>query len=227
VITSPQFLTICAAAGLTLGSCAKHEPMLWHLDNLRAIAGHELTLAGDPRVIDTQNGKAIEFDGVDDGIFFDVHPLAGLSTFTAEVIFNPYSDGAPEQRFFHMQEDASDQRVMFETRLVENDLWFLDTFIHSNGRKIPLYAIDRQHEVGSWYHAAIVVDGKSFSHFVNGHLELSEAIQYAAQGPGKTSLGVRLNKVGWFKGAIRTVRFTPRVLTPDEFLTAEDSLNAY
>jgi len=211
-----------AVASLALSGCAQHDQVLWQLDNLRRIAGHELTVAGSPRVIDTPNGKAIEFDGVDDGIFLDLHPLAGLSVFTVEVIFNPYAGGSPEQRFFHMQEDVSDQRVMFETRLVDDDRWFLDTFIHSNRQKVPWYAIDKQHSVGTWYHAAMVVDGNSFSHFVNGKMELSAPIQYAAQRPGKTSLGVRLNGVDWFKGAIRTIRFTPRALAPHEFLKAAD-----
>jgi hypothetical protein len=57
---------------------------------------------------------------------------------------------------------------------------------------------------------------------VNGQLELSKEIQFEIQGPGRTSLGVRLNKVNWFKGAIRTARFTPGALTPEEFLAAED-----
>lgn len=111
---------------------------------------------------------------------------------------------------------------MFETRLVDDDLWFLDTFIYSGEQKTPLYAIDSKHEVDLWYHAAIVVDRDSFRHFVNGRLELSEPLQFEPQLPGRTSLGVRLNKVSWFKGAIRTARFTPRALSPAEFLTAED-----
>jgi len=198
------------------------EQLTWRIDNLVEIAGHRVTVLGDPVVIDTPRGKAVEFDGIDDGVFIDVHPLAGMSEFTVEVVFKPYKDGAPEQRFFHMQEDPSQERVMFETRLVDDDQWFLDTFIYSGEQKIPLYAIDNKHAVGSWYHAAIVVDGSSFKHFVNGELELSEAIQFEPQGAGRTSLGVRLNRVNWFKGAIRTARFTPRALTPEEFLTAED-----
>lgn len=201
---------------------AMAEQQTWRIDNLVEIAGHRVTVLGDPVVIDTPHGKAIEFDGIDDGIFIDVHPLASMTEFTVEIVFSPYRDGAPEQRFFHMQEDPSQERVMFETRLVDGDQWFLDTFIYSGEQKIPLYAEDHQHQVDSWYHAAIVVDGSSFKHFVDGELELSEAIQFEAQGPGRTSLGVRLNKVNWFKGAIRTARFTPLALTPEEFLTAED-----
>lgn len=210
------------AAVLALSACVRAEQVVWHLDNLDEVGGHALTVEGDPKVIDTPHGKAIEFDGVDDGIFLDVHPLARLSTFTVEVIFSPYKHGEPEQRFFHMQEEPSQERVMFETRLVDGDLWFLDTFVFSGEQKIPLYAEDNKHELDKWYHAAIVVDENSFTHFVNGELELSEAIRFEPQRPGRTSLGVRLNKVNWFKGAIRTVRITPRALVPEEFLTAED-----
>lgn len=213
---------IFSAVGLAAYGSVNAEQVIWRLDNLETIGGYPIVIEGDPRVIDTVSGTAIEFDGIDDGIFLDVHPLAGVSTFTVEVVFNPYRDGEPEQRFFHMQEDPSQERVMFETRLVDGDQWFLDTFIYSGEQKIPLYAEGHKHDVGSWYHAAIVVDESSFSHYVNGELELSEPIQFEAQEAGRTSLGVRINKVNWFKGAIRTARFTPRALTPDEFLTAED-----
>ncbi|WNH07947.1 T9SS type A sorting domain-containing protein [Thalassobellus suaedae] len=35
---------------------------------------------------------------------------------------------------------------------------------------------------------------------------------------GQTSLGVRLNKVSWFKGAIHSVKVTPSALSPTEFM---------
>lgn len=213
---------IACIAVLVTGGCATSDDVVWRLDNVEVIGGHAVTVEGDPKVIETANGKAIEFDGIDDGIFFDVHPLVGMSTFTVEVIFKPYSGGAPEQRFFHMQEDPSEERVMFETRLVDDGLWFLDTFIFSGDQKIPLYAIDNKHVVDAWYHAAIVVDEESFKHYVNGELELSEKIQFETQNSGRTSLGVRINKVNWYKGAIRTARFTPRALAPADFLSAED-----
>ena len=201
---------------------ASKGQVTWNLDNLDTIAGNPVIVEGDPEVIDTPDGKAIQFDGVDDGIFLDTNPLAGMSEFTVEVIFRPDVDGAPEQRFFHMQEGDTDDRVMFETRLVENRDWFLDTFIMSGEQKIPLYAEHDLHPLNQWYHAAIVVDGKSFTHFVNGQKELSEPLDFEAMQAGKTSLGVRLNRVNWFKGAVRTARFTPRALSPEEFLTAGD-----
>jgi PelA/Pel-15E family pectate lyase len=201
---------------------APDDATLWHLDNLDSIGGHHVTVAGEPKVIATPAGKAIEFDGIDDALFLDINPLAGLAAFTVEIVFSPYADGAAEQRFFHIQENESVSRVLFETRLVENRLWFLDTFIQSGAKKVVNLAQDDRHAIGPWYHAAIVVDGKSFKHFVNGRQELEKELAYVVQKSGRTSLGVRLNKVNWFKGAIRTIRVTPRPLTPNEFLSAED-----
>lgn len=216
----PKFLLgsfVCVA----LCACVAGEEVTWNFDSLSEIGGHAATVAGDPKIISTELGKAIEFDGVDDGVFLDVHPLEGYSTFTVEVIFRPYSDGASEQRFFHMQEAASESRVMFETRLVDNEFWFLDTFIKSGEQSVTHYASDKLHPIGPWYHVAIVVDELTFSHFVDGQLELTAELEYKAQRAGLTSLGVRLNEVHWFRGAIKKVRITPRALQPREFLPDE------
>lgn len=218
----PGTLLGLAAACLSVCGSADAEQIVWRFDNLDAVGGHAITVEGEPKVIDTPAGKAIEFDGVDDGLFLDVHPLAGMTTFTVEVVFRPYRSGAAEQRFFHMQEDPSQERVMFETRLVGEDQWFLDTFIYSGEQKIPLYAEEHKHSIDAWYHAAIVVDEASFRHYVNGELELAEPIRFESQASGRTSIGVRLNRIDWFKGAIRTARFTPRALAPEDFLTARD-----
>ena len=194
------------------------EQQVWQLDNLVNIGGHPVEVVGEPQVIETPEGNALEFDGVDDAIFLNVHPLAGWDIFTVEVIFKPYADGLKEQRFFHMQEADTNERVMFETRLTDDNRWFLDTFIRSGEGNHTMYAEDHKHPIGPWYHAAIVVDGKTFKHFVNGKLELIKEIEFAPQDPGRTSLGVRINQVYWYKGAIRTARFTHGVLKPEEFL---------
>ncbi len=214
------FITMTCA--VFLGAGEKEQHVIWNLDNLEEIGGHKVTVEGDPKVIDTPHGKAIEFDGVDDGIFFDVHPLAGMTEFTVEVIFQPYADGLEEQRFFHMQEHGTSERVMFETRLTDDNLWYIDTFMQTGGQNNTMLAIGDKHELGPWYHAAIVVDGKTFKHYVNGRMELGKEVVFTPQKPGQTSLGVRLNKVYWYKGAIRKARFTPRAISPSEFLTAED-----
>lgn len=196
------------------------EPVVWRLDNLESIGGRKPTVVGKPRVVTVGKEKWLEFDGQADGLFLDVHPLAGLKQFTVEVVFRPDANGLPEQRFFHMQEADSDDRVMFETRLTKDGKWFLDTYIKSGDGNYTQLADKFHHPLGPWYHAAIVMDGSEMRHYVNGQLEMSTKAVYKPQRPGQTSLGVRQNKVHWYKGALKTARFTPRVLEVKEFLKA-------
>ncbi len=199
---------------------ASPKPIVWKFDRLDRIGGHETTVVGAPQLLEIDHAKAIVFDGKRDGLFFEVHPLAGAKQFTVELIFRPDEDGRPEQRFFHMQENESDDRVMFETRLVGNNgnkKWFLDTFIKSGEQESTLYAETHHHTIGPWYHAALVVDDRQMRHYVSGKLELTADLDYQPQQPGRTSVGVRLNKVYWYHGAIREARFTRRALLPKEF----------
>jgi len=191
----------------------------WKLDNLSSIGGQRTTVVGAPRVIETTWGRAVEFDGSRDALFVDVHPLAGAERFTAEVIFRPDPGGSEEQRFLHLQESGSKDRVLFEIRLTDDGRWFLDTYIKTGGKGHTLGARGFKHPLGPWYHAALVVDGEQMRHYVNGEMELSRKIEFRPQGSGRTSLGTRINEVHWFKGAIRTARFSTRVLSPSEFLT--------
>jgi hypothetical protein len=195
------------------------KPVVWNLDNLERIGGHQVTIVGKPRVIDTESGKAIEFGGKEDAIYVPANPLAGLKQFTAEVIFRPAAGGPKEQRFLHFQPDGNEDRVLFETRLPEDGKWFLDTYLQSGETtKCTLFADKFPHPLGPWYHAAIVVDGKTMRHFVNGKEELSSEIALTPLATGQTSIGVRFNKVHWYQGAIRQIRITPSVLRPAEFV---------
>lgn len=191
---------------------------LWSLERVDQIGEHAATVLGEPRAIDTTIGKAIEFDGKDDGILLDVNPLQGLTLFTVEVIFRPAADGPREQRFVHFQENGTENRFLFEIRVTSGNRWFLDTFIKSGEGNYTQLAEKFPHPIGSWQHAAAVVDGRMMRHYVNGVEEMSTPVVYAAQGPGRTSLGVRINRVSWYRGAIRQIRVTPAVLTPESFL---------
>lgn len=193
-------------------------PITWNIDRLDAIGGQAATVAGAPKVIEIQSGKAVEFDGKGDGLFLETNPLAGLKEFTAEVIFRPAAGGPKEQRFWHMQEEGSDNRLLFETRLTDDGRWFLDTFLKSGESSATLLAKESLHAIGPWYHAAVTFDGQTMRHFVNGTEELSAAVKFEPLKAGRTSLGVRLNRVSWYQGAIRQVRVSPRVLEAREFL---------
>ena len=74
------------------------------------------------------------------------------------------------------------------------------------------------HPLGMWYHVAAVYDGKVFSNYVNGVQEGAASIELSPQGPGRSSIGIRINLVDPFKGAVHSARFTGRALTPAEFL---------
>jgi hypothetical protein len=200
-----------------LAASAGAAAQMWHIDNLEKVGGLPVTVLGDPKVIDAPGGKALEFNGVDDAVFLNVHPLAGAKTWTWEVIFRPASGGAPEQRFFHLQEDGTDNRMLFEIRVIGNQ-WCLDSFAKSGDSQHALLDRMKLHPLDAWYHAAAVYDGHEFRNYVDGVLEGSAEIHLEPQNAGQTSIGVRINKVNYFKGAILSARMTPRALNPKEFL---------
>jgi hypothetical protein len=220
-------LTVIAAL---LASCASEQPVLlndivaideptsitWDIDSLETIGGHPVEVLGDPQVIETPDGPAVEFDGDEDALFLPAHPLTGAETFTWEVIFRPDSGGGAEQRFFHLQVEGKEDRLLFETRLSETD-WHLDAFASAGGSQ-PLIDPEKTFPLDRWYHIAQVYDGTTYAAYVNGELQASAEVDLLSQGVGRTSIGVRINLVDYFKGAVRQARFTDRALTPAEFL---------
>lgn len=190
----------------------------WKIDNLKKIGDHAVEVLGSPKVIKTDRGNAVIFDGVRDGIFIQNNPLAGSDKFTIEAIFRPDAGGEKEQRWLHIEDtDNVENRAMLETRLNGGE-WFLDTFLKSGDSRMPLFAENFKHPVGRWFHIALVYDGTEMRHYVDGKLELSGKISFKKFGNGITSIGVRQNKVYWFKGAVLKARLTNRALTPKQFM---------
>jgi hypothetical protein len=68
---------------------------------------------------------------------------------------------------------------------------------------------------------AFVVNQGELSTYVNGKKELATTIRFTPIQTGKSSLGVRLNHLSWFKGAIEQVRITSKALNADELLQTE------
>ena len=204
---------------------ATADSVVWTFDRLDNIGGHNTTVLGDPDVIDSPVGKAVEFDGVDDALFIDDHPLAGAGQFTWEAIFRP-DGGAPEQRWFHLSERDpatgadTDNRMLFEIR-VAGDRWFLDSYNQSGTASKALMNRTALHPLRAWYHVASVYDGREFSNYVDGVKEGSAELYLAPHRQGHTSVGVRINKVFYFKGAVHLARFTRRALSPAEFLRSQ------
>jgi putative heme-binding domain-containing protein len=200
------------------------ETTIWTFDRLENIGGYKTTILGHPKVIDSPAGKAVEFDGMNDALFIDNHPLAGATTFTFEAIFRP-DGGQREQRWFHLSEQDpntgadTDNRMLFEIR-VAGDQWYLDSYNQSGSENKALMNRNALHPLGAWYHVASVYDGKEFRNYVNGVQEGSAELKLAPHGAGHASVGVRINKVYYFKGAVHLARFTRRALAPSEFLKA-------
>jgi hypothetical protein len=221
-------VAICLVLSMSVGATNAPWPgqgldsEIWTFDRLENIGGHKTTVLGQPRIIDSPVGKAVEFDGVDDALFIDSHPLAGAEAFTWEAIFRP--DGGPrEQRWFHLSErDATtgadtENRMLFEVRVVE-DKWFFDSYNQSGSASSTLMNKTALHPLGVWHHVASVYNGKEFSNYVDGTREGAAEVHLAPHQPGHASVGVRINKVFYFKGAVHMARFTRRALAPTEFL---------
>ena len=74
------------------------------------------------------------------------------------------------------------------------------------------------HPVDAWHVASLVYDGATMTHYVDRRRELSSPATFVPLATGRTAIGMRLNRVSWFKGQVRHIRITPRALTPDRLL---------
>jgi acetyl esterase/lipase len=216
------FATIAAPLAARAEDPAQ-TPVVWTVDRTDQLGEHQTTVVGMPRVVESVDGKAVQFDGKGDALLVDANPLAGLKQFTVEVVFQPHAGGPKEQRFLHLQEAGSENRLLFETRLTDDGRWFLDTYVKTGTGEATLFAKESLHAIGPWFHAAVVVDGKTMRHFVNGKEELKADLAFEPLGKGQTSLGVRINKVFWYKGAVRQIRITPRTLEPKDFVALTEA----
>lgn len=214
-----------AACGTVPAAPPQVAGKAWVFDRLSDIGGVATRMEGQPQLVDSPWGKAVRFDGVDDALFIDEHPLAGAATFTIEALFRP-DGGAFEQRWLHLASDESEApvpgggtpgtRFLFEIRVVGNE-WYLDAFARGPGYNQALMFPDKRFPVGQWFHVAQTFDGTTYRAYVNGVLQGEAPLAFTPQGPGRSSVGVRINRVNWFNGAVREARFTPRGLTPSEF----------
>ena len=207
---------------LALGCSGAPEPAAidWTTDRIASFDDQAIEIDGEPSVIESPFGPALYFDGQDDALQIDSHPLQGAGEFTIEMLFRPDSGGSSEQRVLHLQQDDSSDRILLETRLV-GEQWFMDSYIKSDDEGYTLFAREHLHPLDQWFHVALVVDGERMTQYVNRRRELTRKIEFLPPATGRTSLGVRINHVDWFRGAVRRIRFTPSALSPDEFFAVE------
>ena len=212
---------------LTPGLAAQ-QPTTWRFDNLHTISGNVTTIVGSPKVVDTDLGKAIHFTGdhdAGDALFLPTLPLTGALDYSFEVIFRPSASGKPEQRFFHLQEDGTQSRRMFEIR-IHGSKWCIDTVAVSavagqpDSRDGIMLNCDEEHlfPVDRWYAIATTYDGKMLRTYVNGILQGESAVALRPLGKGGTSIGTRYTRRDFFTGDIFEARFSPKALPVAELL---------
>ena len=204
--------------------CSAQGREVWRFDQTATVDGHTTKVLGHPQIVDTEIGKAVAFNGVDDALLVDVHPLAGAATWTWEMIFKPDADGKPAQRIFHLQSvdpatgtDFANERMLFEIRIRDGQ-WCLDSFATAGGHARTLLNCEKMHPFGKWYRVTAVYDGKMLHNYVGDELQGEGELELPAERPGRASLGTRIDLRDYYKGAVYEARFTPRALPAAEFL---------
>jgi hypothetical protein len=233
MFSRPKPFTLAGALFVALATVSlmaqtnSSSAQIWHFDSLQTIDGHAVEVVGAPKLIDTPAGKAVHFNGSTDVIYLPVHPLAGATTFTWEVIFRP-DGGHEEQRFFHLQESANgvdgDSRMLFEIRVI-GDQWCLDGFVKSGENGLTLIDRAKLFPIGRWYRVTLVYDGRDLHAYVDNALQGEGPLPFVPQTSGRTSVGMRINKISPFHGAVLEARMTPKALAPAEFLALPAGLN--
>ena len=222
-----SYKVTCAALmlGVALVLPARAQEV-WRFDQTAALGGHATKVLGHPAVVDTPMGKAVQFNGVDDALFVGVHPLAGATTWTWEMIFKPDADGNAEQRVFHLQSvdaatgvDVPNERMLFEIR-IRDGKWCLDSFATAGGQSRALLDCSpaKEHPFGQWYRVTAVYDGKMLHNYVGDELQGEGPLVIPAERPGRSSVGTRIDLRDYYKGAMYEARFTKSALEVKDFL---------
>lgn len=190
----------------------------WAVGELEPEGLPAVDVRGAPAVCPSPYGPALSFDGEHDALVFDANPLAEAQELTLEALFMPVAGGAFEQRFVHIQSSHAGDRLLLETRMPEPDVWYADTYVCSGRTDQPLNDPALSHAAGQWYTMAMTLTPREMVQYVNGRCELSAPVHFRPIGAGRVSVGMRINGVYPFKGAIRAVRMTACVLPADDLL---------
>jgi hypothetical protein len=196
--------------GFTAWAMFETDKITWHLNDIKQVGGYTPVVLGSPVVKIEGKDSGVFFNGINDGLVVPAIPIEGWPKFTIEVLFKPDSDGPVAPRFIHF-EDTLANRCTFELRLTKNKEWYFDGFLRNGLTKKGITLIDsaKLHPADRWYWAALVYDGAKMYSYINGQKELEHEMDLRPFTKGNFSLGVRLNKVNWFKGQIRTIVFHP------------------
>ena len=204
-------LFLASAAAVSAG------PMVdWRLDQGPNFVGEApVTVLGNPQALADGNWHYAQFNGVSDGYIVERNPLEGWTRFSIELLVRADPDGEGEPRFLNIG-DANGTVLTMEFRLGKDSSWALDGYVKQEEVHLKLFDETRRHPAGKWHWVALTYDGKTLTSYVDGQKELSGEVALRPFTAGRTSFGVRLNHVYWFKGGIAEFRATRRVLGPEE-----------
>jgi hypothetical protein len=184
------------------------QTITWKLADTAMIGKNKAVVLGAPQIVHDDHGGSLLFDGIDDGLIVPVNPLKGWKKFTIEMLFRPAASDSLAPRLMHIQ-DVEGNRCTIELRLTSEGYWYPDTFLKSekNNSRLTLIDSSNLHPIDNWYWVALVYDGRKMIQYVNAKSEKEGVVSFLPMITGQTSLGVRLNRVNWFKGQIHEVRF--------------------
>lgn len=205
---------------------------VWELKSLKKTGGHRIEVLETradsdqgPKIVQTDRGKAIQFDGIDDRLLVDSNPIGNAEEFTIEVIFkpNPAYDISNAPRFIHIQDpgDPLNKRVLIELRLTRDNEWYLDGFMLTDTGELTLADSNLTHPLGQWFHVAVTYKDNTFKTFVNGIQEESGHVSFKEKlvnKTGKTSIGGRMDQRNYYCGLIKTLKITHAALEPEDFM---------
>ena len=155
-----------------------------------------------------------------------------------ETLIRPDGGKETAQRIFHIGEytpgldptsanatNNSSNRFTFELRTAGEQVWF-ESFNTGPGYASQLIVEQKVHPLHTWLVISQTYDGTMHRHYVNGVLEQEKPLKYHVRGPGRCSIGTRLNKVTPYLGAYMRMRFAPRALPPEELMKVPAALKA-
>lgn len=154
--------------------------------------------------------RSIAFNGREDGLVLPAIPFQGWNSGTVELTFRPDRDGPREPRMLHA-EDEEGNRATLEARIMPDGRWYPDVFLKNGttGERQTLIDSLRRYRSNRWHKLALTWDGTHIRCFVNGQQTGEGRLSMHPFTSGNTALGMRLNRVHPFKGAIRRIRFYP------------------
>ncbi len=168
-----------------------------------------LTVLGNPSAgapSATGDSEALGFDGRHDGLLLAENLLECRTSFEIVAEFFPSSGGKQEQRFFHIQADSSDDRILMETRLTADGQWYADSCVVSGEDVVILVDPTQLHPLDRWYRYTLSYDGNVLFHRIDDVTECSRGLPgLRTPRGGVTAIGLRATGDHFFCGCIHQI----------------------